>query len=76
MGVLLGVPIRYKFRTRSGSEGWAEISEARRTILVSEEVFPLAPGSLSIARDLVENRDVITDVLGKFEDVARLRPGA
>jgi hypothetical protein len=54
MGIVIGVVIGYAFGTHAGEEGWAELEEAWKVIVASEEVRDLVATSFSMARSLVE----------------------
>jgi hypothetical protein len=77
MGVIIGVLVGYALGSKAGSEGWAEVEEAWKTIIASDEVRDFVAGAVSIARDVLEKRvDVIAGILGNEDVVARLRPAA
>ncbi len=78
MGAIIGVVIGLQPRDADGAEGWAEFSEACKTIASSEEVRDLVAGGLSMARDFsVVGTRLLAEVLnGTMPAVAKLRRAA
>jgi len=77
MGVIIGVVVGYALGSRAGTEGWAELEDAWKTIVSSEEVQDLVAGGLSMARDLVSRRaEILASALGVSDPDTKLRQAA
>ncbi len=74
MGVVIGVVVGYAFGTRAGEQGWAELEEAWKVIIASEEVRDLVGTGFAMARDLIgRGSRILTASIGLSEARATLR---